>query len=884
MHIDSIGKRRGAAALALTLALAFLAAEASAQEVQETKETCVLRGRDTVLASGATLKQCLDLDAMHGQTFVVPSNVIGVDSTGFSLCETSRTEGGPADIVYVMDQSGSMQLQYVWISPDERDTVWMHSIGTCRGYSRADWNNHGSITVPRGTTTAQVPRVNPAKDPRLLCTDYWSGDPFYQRDIAMRSAIDLQAAIAPDSRAGYLEFGAGVAGRAPPLPLNTAANIDAVKSSIRIDNGGATNYTGALDRAKQWLKDTTLSPNTNQAIIFVSDGKPSPDSTGYLEVLEETYEPVPGAMPPIYGIFLGVPRPDTLRLAELSRLTKGQFFLIPPDRPDSLRAVVERILKVILKQYQPVHARVSNTAIAGQVAIAGSTDFTRQVGSSWLMHLDRKLALNAGAPNPMDMYTRMRESTSGDTLSKRALFTLSTTGPEERTNRNLVSGPWSVVCADRPPDPNPVRKTYIRDTDNDGAGDKVFFQFTRPLAVLPPSLDTVYWNQVGPAFANKTPPKLSFLPGSGNTVVVADFGASPFGQGLTSIPPGHAPYAVLPDVPDFKGQRPLVEDSIGPILKEAKVNPFDNSKSVANGPLNEDTLVVTLSEPITSNREWKTMLRWGKFIGGACKDFAGSKPLLLSRDAVSADAGMNTFSLYVTTGNGPTPMVGDCVYMNVDGTYRDKPGNIPAMYGKRLEGRQPPRLIEALRGYPPVVGHDAMYRDFVVANQDVRDGTTEGWVSRNGADYEIHWVPPVGWVPGRPLAVRLPATVNDLPVGTEATLKAPLPRNISTVQVISTGGYIADVTLFDNHGRFVKKFKQSFGYFGELNNENRRANRGLASWLVWDLKDSKGAWAGQGVYIWKVVFTFGENVVESHYIRTGMIRDTEWFLNQAAMP
>jgi hypothetical protein len=106
----------------------------------------------------------------------------------------------------------------------------------------------------------------------------------------------------------------------------------------------------------------------------------------------------------------------------------------------------------------------------------------------------------------------------------------------------------------------------------------------------------------------------------------------------------------------------------------------------------------------------------------------------------------------------------------------------------------------------------------------------------------------------------------------------PLPRTLSAVQVVSTGKYVATVSIYDTQGRFVKLFRQAFGYQGELTNGARRTNKGLVSYLVWDLKDSKGQKAGQGVYIWKVLFAFENGKQEIQYTRTGVMRHPDWWL------
>lgn len=841
---------------------------------QDNNAACTLRGKDTVLVSGTTVKACLDVDALNNQTVVIPSNVTRIDNTGFSLCETSQTQGGLADIVYVMDQSGSMALNFAWVSPDGRDTVYMHGINgnICPNnpYTTADQNNFGTMTVLSETGTRQVKKLNPAKDPRTLCTDYWAGDPYSQRAIALRSAIDYQAQRAPNSRAGYVGFAGSLSGATTPRALNTPALVTQVKANINILNQGGTNYTVGLDQAKQWLNNPTFSPNPTKGIIFVSDGKPTEPGSNplaYLDLLQT-------GMPPVYGIFLGVPRPDTLRLSELSQRTGGRFFLIPPDRPDSLRTVVERILNIILRQYQPNRSVVTNsTIIPNQTAIAGSTDFTLQENKSWLINFDRQVGLNKSMGNAVELRTTMREITSGDTAGKIANFTLSTTGPEERTNKNLPGTQFSVVCQDLPPDINIVKLAFIRDTDGDGAGDKVFFVFSRPLLALPASIDTVYWNKMAPGFNNKVAPKLSFLPGSNNTVVVADFTASPYPKGLTSIPEGEKPVGVLPPGGVFLSQRPAVQDSMGPIIDSGLARPYDNATG-SSASLGLDTLVIYVSEPMRTGNTWDNMLLWGKPVNGECTDFANAKPVKPAKQPVPA-ADQESFVFIVRNGDGgPTPVVGDCIYLNVDGTQTDIPRNIPPIRGVMLRGRRPPREIELFRGFPPVAGFDADKPGFILVNNDPRTGNDNTDYSKPRPDgtYQIYWIPPVGFVSADNFNPLVPKNPNTPSVGQEVTTATFFPPNISAIQVVSTGKYIAHVNIFDNHGRFMKDFYQAFGYQGELNNGARVASKGLVSYLVWDMKDSKGQRAGQGVYVWKVLFSFENGKQEIQYTRTGVMR------------
>ena len=324
--------RRGhsvAWALGFAALLAFGSVEAGAQD---NNAACTLRGRDSVLSNGATVKACLDLTGLDNQTVVIPKNVTRIDSRGFALCETSESRGGLADIVYVMDQSGSMALSNVWVSPDARDTVYLNSGVQLRRVLRRrpteqlrdhdrrvpGRDAHGEQDQSRQGSARQQPLH------RLLVRR--SVQPARHR---LPGAIDYQAQRAPDSRAGYLGFAGGLEGTVSPRQLNTPANIAAVKQPIDIRNRSNTNYTVSLTQAKQWLNTPALSPNPTKAIIFLSDGKPTGPSSNpqaYLSLIDSN-------MPPVYGIFLGVPRVDTLLLSEVSRAHRRQVLPHPAESP-----------------------------------------------------------------------------------------------------------------------------------------------------------------------------------------------------------------------------------------------------------------------------------------------------------------------------------------------------------------------------------------------------------------------------------------------------------------------------------------------------------------------------------------------------------------------
>jgi hypothetical protein len=134
------------------------------------------------------------------------------------------------------------------------------------------------------------------------------------------------------------------------------------------------------------------------------------------------------------------------------------------------------------------------------------------------------------------------------------------------------------------------------------------------------------------------------------------------------------------------------------------------------------------------------------------------------------------------------------------------------------------------------------------------------------------WIAPYGFQVGVPFAPLIP-NIATPSTGIDPNLATAMPNNIGSVQVVSTGKYIVDISIFDNNGVFVRKLQQAFGFHGELNNRDRISNRGLVSYLVWDLKDFKGQKAGQGVYIWKAMFHFENGKQDIEYTKTGVVRN-----------
>lgn len=433
---------------------------------------------------------------------------------------------------------------------------------------------------------------------------------------------------------------------------------------------------------------------------------------------------------------------------------------------------------------------------------------------------------------------------------------------------------------------NMVVKAYIKDVNGDGRADMAYFVFDKKLARLPASLEEVAWNEEDAKFRQKAGTSmLSFL-NSDSNVVVADFTKSPFGVNLTGIPEGKKPYALFPADNLFGGQLALLADSVGAIAISAVKHPSNlNSYSVSatEKRFYPDTLVIQVSEPLKTSTNWSEMIRFSK----GCADIKESVPLKLFKEPEQSTS--NPLEWILIVDNSPQaqiPLVGDCVFLEIDGRYTDLVGNRPGTTGAPITGDNPKLVIRDFRGFPPVAGLDPGSPGFVLVTNDIKKENNEGrWSSQTGnGSYQVIWIPPVGLDECNNSSDLMKCLEGKVPSGydAKATPKrdienqsfAHMPvKSLSAIQVIATGRYIARVNIYDNFGVHVRTFVQAFGYWGEEKNPWRATDKGLRSFLVWDLKDKGGQLAGQGVYVWKVNFSFSDKKSEVMYTRTGVMRN-----------
>jgi AraC-like DNA-binding protein len=227
--------------------------------------------------------------------------------------------------------------------------------------------------------------------------------------------------------------------------------------------------------------------------------------------------------------------------------------------------------------------------------------------------------------------------------------------------------------------------------------------------------------------------------------------------------------------------------------------------------------------------------------------------------------------------------------------YIDMKNNVPAAQGQKAIGTRIKPDVEMFRAYPPVVGIDVNATDsmtqslrnsqFQTATNDPKAGNFGDFTQYEGGRYVVKWVPPAEWSSTNDVNIAngyynnfskidhgyIPGTSTVAP-GLDISHEQLMPPNLSLVQVVTTSAYIADVSIFDHLGHFVRHFRQAFGYLGEFSNPERSAPKGFKSYLIWDLHDNKGRLVGQGAYIWKTNFVFEDRSQKIKFTRMGVVR------------
>ena len=268
----------------------------------------------------------------------VPANITHISKDGLKLCLEDLTVTGSAEIIYIMDLSSSM---------------------------------------------------NPA-----FATP---GDPSKKRPEALQAGFQFQIDSASNSLAGYVGFHTSLPADQllKPVAVNTAGGIASLNQMVQnlqnwvdaMENnsgGYGTDYQEAVQEAIDYFGDPTIVHDSSQAVIFISDGEPSPSYTA----AQLNYFVTNNI--PVHGIFLGSSMGTAL--LNLVNGTGGTSWLVPPSATDTLAKVVKEIVKSLIKPFEPKGLFVRRN-VPTPPFTATAVSYQKIGDTAWAAVLDKPIPL-----------------------------------------------------------------------------------------------------------------------------------------------------------------------------------------------------------------------------------------------------------------------------------------------------------------------------------------------------------------------------------------------------------------------------------------------------------------------------------------------------------
>ncbi|MEN9353194.1 MAG: hypothetical protein RL318_519 [Fibrobacterota bacterium] len=367
---------------------------------------------------------CLDPANLNGKTVTVPSNVTRIGKNGLALCAQKSSSNLATDIQYVIDNSNSMTSKVFWVDPKTvgtvtPDTSWFiyncmaavkgtkvalrkRHFGGTAGYQSSGWD-----------TLIQVPSTSekPSLTDNGACLE--ANDPYSVRASVVQTAIQYQASLDSSAHAGMIQFNTGVTQNAKMRALNGAGYLRLLDSVGLYAGDGGTNWYTSLLEASNNLK---ASPNSQKAIIMVSDGEPQTDVSKYKTLVATE------GFPKVFGIYFGtaasIPEMDYL-----TQTTGGKYWIVPPDRPDSMETVIRAIVGSVMSVSTPATTKLTNLTNSQTSTAVG---ITQNADSTFSLALDSVIALGSGK-NSLRLVSSWTDE-SGVARSDTSRFTLDVSG------------------------------------------------------------------------------------------------------------------------------------------------------------------------------------------------------------------------------------------------------------------------------------------------------------------------------------------------------------------------------------------------------------------------------------------------------------------------
>lgn len=367
------------------------------------------------LVSVADTTKCLDLSKLNGATLRVPTNTTRIPADGLSLCGLPGSVPPPVDIVFAVDQTASMVPTAIFASAE--DTSGWYECNDDKDEPQIKYV--GSSIDFHGNTVKIVDPSTPIANLRAVCKV--AGDPYNVRVAAMQTAIRSHASASPLSSGATIDFGPGVGSFQPMTAYSATGGIANLVNSLKLQALSGTNYEATLTWGRIQLFGGTSatggtiapSPHADRAIILLSDGRPSKGT--WQKALDSSASITMGSgddavvwktandtVPRVYGIFMGVDGVEGSTLETISNTTGGAYYQIPPNMPDSLGIVIQKILGALIKPASPEAFLISNLT-NGQTSKATTSKVD---GNSFQMHLDSLVGLEPG-PNALHLALQM---------------------------------------------------------------------------------------------------------------------------------------------------------------------------------------------------------------------------------------------------------------------------------------------------------------------------------------------------------------------------------------------------------------------------------------------------------------------------------------------
>jgi hypothetical protein len=386
---------------------------------------------------------CMDLGQLKGATLHVPSTTTRITPEGLNICGVAESIPPPTDIVYIVDQTGSMIPTFIQVKGTDT-TAW----NSCNYSPNAPTLKMVGTTLFHGAVSRLISPAEPLDSVKASCAV--AGDPYSMRSKVVQAAIRTQASEAHLSSAGTINFGPALLSTQESMTAMTdAVGVTKLLASMPLDSVGGTNYEPALDWARILLYGghsgaswVPASPNGKKAIVMISDGQPTEGNwknalKAAVKVEEngKTWTNDAATIPPVYAIFLGFNQLDGSVLDTLARWTKGAYYQIPPNKPDSLEQVLRTIVGQIIHEGSPQSLTITNRT-NGQ--ISRSIDVQTN-GASNQMPLDSLVALESGT-NSLELVVQL---TSG---VQRASVTVVVDDPSTKSPKGLLDSVLIPRC------------------------------------------------------------------------------------------------------------------------------------------------------------------------------------------------------------------------------------------------------------------------------------------------------------------------------------------------------------------------------------------------------------------------------------------------------